>query len=163
MTAPMFLARTRRLLGVALFGTLSLLPLAACTTSTPELEAPAATQLQSAVLLVTESSAAGDFATALQQLDAVEATLLDAAAGEKVSAARAARIQAAITMVRTDLEAAIRDDEATPAPAETSSPSESPSTDPSPSSEPTFDPDCNKGQEKKGTCSREDEPEDGDD
>ena len=64
MTAPMPWARTRRLLCVALVGTLSLLPLAACTTSPPELDASAAAQLQSAVLQVTESSAAGDFATA---------------------------------------------------------------------------------------------------
>ena len=151
MTAPW--ARTRRLLGVALFGTLSLLPLAACTTSPPELEAPAAEQLQSAVLRVSESSAAGDFATALQQLDEVEAELLDAAAAEQLSAARAARVHAAILLVRADLEAAMPEDETTPAPGETSSP------EPAPSTGPTFDPDCNKGQEKKGTCSR-DEPDD---
>lgn len=156
MTAPLSWSRTRRLLGVALFGTLSLLPLAACTTSPPELEAPAAESLQSAVLRVTESSAVGDFATALQQLDEVEAQLLDAAAGEQLSAARAARVQAAILMVRADLEAAVHEDEAPPMPPETSSPG------PTPSPGPTFDPDCNKGQEKKGTCSR-DEPEDGDD
>jgi hypothetical protein len=156
MTAPLCWSRTRRLLGVALFGTLSLLPLAACTTSPPEFEASAAEHLQSAVLRVTESSAAGDFATALQQLDEVEAELLDAAAGEQLSAARAARVQAAILMVRADLEAAVHEDEAPPMPRETSSPG------PTPSTGPTFDPDCNKGQEKKGTCSR-DEPEDGDD
>lgn len=155
MTAAMPWARTRRLLGVALVGALSLLPLAACTTSTPELDAPAAEQLQSAVLLVTESSAAGDFDTALQQLDAVEAALLDASVAEQLSATRAARIHAAILLVRADLEAAVFDEEPTPAPAETSSPS------PAPSTGPTVDPDCNKGQEKKGACIR-DEP-DGDD
>lgn len=156
MTAPMPLARIRRLLGVALFGTLSLLPLAACTGTPPELEASAAEQLQSAVLQVTESSAAGDFATALQQLDAVEAALLDASAAEQLSAARAARVHAAIVLVRADLEAAMPDEEAPPVPPQTSSPS------PTPSTGPTFDPDCNKGQEKKGTCTQ-DEPDDGGD
>ncbi|HEY9425390.1 MAG TPA: hypothetical protein VIP54_11385 [Microterricola sp.] len=155
MTAPMPWARTRRLLCVALVGTLSLLPLAACTTSPPELDASAATQLQSAVLQVTESSAAGDFAAAAQQLDAVEAALLEASAAEQLSAARAARVHAAIVLVRADLEAAMRDEQSTPPPP-TSSPS------PTPSTGPTFDPDCNKGQEKKGTCTQ-DEPDDGGD
>lgn len=166
MTAPVFPARTRRLLAALLFGTLSLLPLAACTSPPPELEAPAAEQLQSAVLRVSQSSAVGDFATALQQLDEVEAELLDAAAAEQLSAARAARVHAAILLVRADLEAAMQQNTVTPAPPETPAPNPSagpnPSTGPNPSSAPPFDPDCNKGQEKKGTCSRE-APDDGED
>ncbi|RZU67016.1 hypothetical protein EV379_3391 [Microterricola gilva] len=161
MTAPTPWARTRRLLGVALFGAMTLLPLAACTSSSPELDAPAATQLQSAVLLVTESSAAGDFAAALQQLDAVEAALLDASVDEQLSAARAARIHAAIMLVRADLEAAMEGDEATPAPDETTpTPDETSSPSPTASTEPTFDPNCNRGQEKKGACSRDEPGED---
>ncbi len=66
-----------------------------------------AESLQTSVLAVTEASAAGDPAAALARLDELQAALLDAKAKGTVEQSRFDSINAAIALVRADLEQAI--------------------------------------------------------
>ena len=79
----------------------------AATPMTPSYSSAAASRLQSAVLSVSSSAAAGDPAAALSRLDELTVTLADARARGEVSAARHDSISAAIALVRADLQAAI--------------------------------------------------------
>lgn len=103
-------------LAIAIAGILSL---GSCA-PTSDYGSEAALALQSRVLTVTESSAAGDYVGALTRLDELEVSLRDAFARGEVTQERFDSILAAITLVRADLEAAIaakQDAEQTPAPA----------------------------------------------
>lgn len=72
-----------------------------------------ASRLQSAVLSVT-SSAEVDPIAALARLDELATMLADARARGEISAARFESISAAIALVRTDLEAAVAQDDSKP-------------------------------------------------
>ena len=82
--------------------------LAGCAAS-PEKNYPSevVATLQAGVLAVTEASASGDPAAAMDRLDELQATLLDANAKGTVTEARFTSISAAITLVRADLERVI--------------------------------------------------------
>lgn len=99
-----------------LAGAALLIPLTAC--SAPALDAGVAAQLQDSVTAVAGAAAAGDLAAAATRLDELQAEFDTAVEADQVTAARAARIQSAITAVRADLVAA------------TPSPSTSPSGEP---------------------------------
>ena len=81
--------------------------LGGCAAEAPDLDPTAAHELQTAVVAVAEPAAKGDFATSLEQLDAVQQRLDAAAADGAISAERAATIQSAIDAVRADLELAL--------------------------------------------------------
>ena len=126
--------RGRAAVGLAA-ATTAVLLLAGCAgSSTPEDRA--LDDLQQRTQSVTQSSADGDYAKALAQLEelraAVEADLADAS----IDQARHDEVIARIDAVRAQLEAARDAEESTPAPS--TSPSESPS--PSPSRTPTPSP-----------------------
>lgn len=89
--------------------------LAAC--STPAIDSTTAAQLQDTVVAVAEHASSGDGAAAVAQLDELQAQLDSAVDADLITAARAARVQAAIDTIRADLEAlAAPEPEATPAP-----------------------------------------------
>ena len=75
--------------------------------TTSSYSSAAASRLQSAVLSVSSSAAAGDPAAALSRLDELTVTLADARARGEVSTARLDSISAAMALVRADLQAAI--------------------------------------------------------
>lgn len=77
--------------------------LTGCAGNSPEIEQPVAASFQSAVFDVTTAAQAGDFDTAVSELDSLQADLLAATAAEQVSGARSAEIQLAIDAVRADL------------------------------------------------------------
>ena len=79
----------------------------AATPTASSYSSAAASRLQSAVLSVSSSAAAGDPAAALSRLDELTAPLADARARGEVSTARLDSISAAMTLVRADLQAAI--------------------------------------------------------
>jgi hypothetical protein len=80
--------------------------LASCAAPPTPLSSQTSTALQSGVVAVAESAAAGDPTSALARLDELQQTLDAALAARDVTAERAAAIQAAIDAVRADLEPA---------------------------------------------------------
>lgn len=95
--------------------------LAGCAGTPPTLSSQTSTALQSGVVAVAESAAAGDQTSALARLDELQQTLDAALAAGDVTAERAAAIQAAIDAVRADLQ---------PAPAPSVEPVPQPTVDP---------------------------------
>ena len=78
--------------------------LAGCANPAPQISSGASTQMQTAVVSIAESAAAGDAASALAQLDQLQQLLDAALAGGSVTAERAAAIQTRIDIVRADLQ-----------------------------------------------------------
>jgi hypothetical protein len=113
----------RRLTAAAAALALGAAILAGCAPGPTALSSQVSTDMQSAVVAVAESAAAGDPTTALARLDELQQNLDAALAAGDVTAERAAAIQSAIDAVRTDLQSA-------PAP----------SVEPAPVPEPTVDP-----------------------
>ena len=105
---------------VALAGAALIALLSGC--ASPTFDQTTATQLQESVVSVAESAAAGDFPGAVAELDELQTELDAAIEADLVTAARAARIQAAINVVRADLDVLV-------APA-------APATEPTPPTEP---------------------------
>lgn len=80
--------------------------LAGCAAPSGDLSQATAGALQKGVVAVAESAAAGDPATALTRLDELQQQLASALADGDVGTERAATIQAAIDVVRADLQPA---------------------------------------------------------
>ena len=80
--------------------------LAGCAAPSAELSPGASAAMQESVVLIAESAAAGDPAGALGRLDQLQQELASALADGSVSDERAAAIQAAIELVRADLQPA---------------------------------------------------------
>ncbi len=78
--------------------------LAGCATTPGDISSGTAGELQTTVVAIAESAAAGDAAGALAQLDALQQQLDAAVADGSVSAERAAAIQSRIDLVRADLQ-----------------------------------------------------------
>lgn len=89
---------------------------AGCQATAPDITADQAKAFQARVLAVTSAVAEGGYAAALEALTALETDLDAAAAAGDISFARHQRIEAAITVVRTDVQGAI-DAQAEPEPA----------------------------------------------
>lgn len=103
----------------AVVGTVLVLSLTtACQAPSPDISSEKAEQLQSRVLAVTTAVADGGYAAALEALTVLETELDAAAADGSVSFARHQRIEAALALVRQDVQAAI-DAAAKPTPAPT--------------------------------------------
>ena len=81
--------------------------LTGCAQESSEYPAETASALQAQVLLVSESAAAADPATALVRLAELEAGAKDALARETITPERYESIIAAIALVRVDLETAV--------------------------------------------------------
>jgi len=94
---------------------------AGCQTTAPDITPDQAEAFQSRVLEVTSAVAEGGWAAALGALTALEGELDAAAAAGDISFARHQRIEAAMTAVREDVQAAI-DAQAKPEPAPTPTP-----------------------------------------
>jgi uncharacterized membrane protein YgcG len=75
-----------------------------CATAQPDLDKGVAATMQTSVLSIAESAASGDLATANAHLDELQSRLKIALAEGDVTEARAAEIQAAIDLVRADLQ-----------------------------------------------------------
>ena len=86
-----------------------------CSAAAPDITDEKAEQFQSRVLAVTSAVADGGYAAALEALTALQAELDAAAADGSLSFARHQRIEAAMALVRADIQAAI-DAAAVPAP-----------------------------------------------
>lgn len=98
--------------------------LAGCAGGTePDPTAAQAEAYRAQVVAIAETSASGDYAAALAELDAFEAELDAAVADGEVDADREQRIREAIALVRADLEAAI---------VETAEPEPEPEREPEP-------------------------------
>ena len=91
-----------RRLAAALAGVALVAGLSGC--ATPALDDAAAAQFQESVVAIADSAAAGDLAGAVGGLDELQTELDAAIEADLVTAARAARIQAAIDAVRSDLD-----------------------------------------------------------
>ena len=78
--------------------------LAGCANTSPEISSGASTQMQTAVVSIAESAAAGDAVSALAQLDQLQQLLDAALADGSVTAERGAAIQTRIDLVRADLQ-----------------------------------------------------------
>lgn len=89
-----------------------------CQASPPDISDETAAQFQSRVLAVSTAVADGGYAAALDALTALQAELDAAAADGSLSFARHQRIEAAMALVRADIQAAI-DAQAVPTPAPT--------------------------------------------
>ncbi len=83
------------------------LVLSGCSIQPDPYPATTAAKLQSEVLAVSRSSAAGDYRASVTQLDELAVTLKDALARGTLSRERYNSISSAIALVRTDLESAI--------------------------------------------------------
>lgn len=101
----------------------------ACQADSPDITSAKAEQLQSRVLAVTTAVSDGSLAKALELLIALEAELKAAAADGTVSKERQEQIEAAIAVVRADIQAAIDalaepepEPEPAPSPVETVTP-----------------------------------------
>ena len=105
-------------LAAALAGVALVAGLSGC--ASPALDEAAGSQLQESVVAIADAAAAGDLAGAVGGLDELQTELDAAIAADRVTAARAARIQAAIDAVRTDLASL----QAATAPVETPAPVE---------------------------------------
>lgn len=77
---------------------------AGCAVTPGDISSGTAGELQTTVVAIAESAAAGDAAGALAQLDALQQQLDAAVANGSVSAERAAAIQSRIDLVRADLQ-----------------------------------------------------------
>ncbi|KJQ56023.1 hypothetical protein RS85_00149 [Microbacterium sp. SA39] len=84
----------------------AVLTMAGCVGPKTELDAQTSEQWQAQVLAIAESAEAGDPATALTDLAALETETTQARSDGEISAERAAIIQQSIAAVRADLEAA---------------------------------------------------------
>ena len=93
--------------------------LAGCAATPADIAGGTAAEMQTTVVSIAESAAAGDSAGALAQLDGLQQQLDAALADGSVSAERAAAIQSRVDLVRADLQ---------PEPA----PAVEPPTDPAP-------------------------------
>lgn len=82
------------------------LVLGGCAQAETDLSAAASGRLQTLVVSVAQTAATGDFASALVQLDALQAELVSAREQGDVSEERASSIQASIDAVRADLQLA---------------------------------------------------------
>lgn len=80
--------------------------LAGCAATPGDIASGTAAQLQTTVVSIAETAAAGDAAGALSQLDVLQQQLDAALADGSVSAERAAAIQGRIDVVRADLQPA---------------------------------------------------------
>lgn len=98
-----------------------LLLLAGCQTAPQDLSTDRAEQFQARVLAITTAVSDGSYAGALDELAALEADLNAAAADGTISFSRHQRIEAALSAVKADVQAAV-DAEVAPAPAETPTP-----------------------------------------
>ncbi|WP_439594302.1 hypothetical protein [Microbacterium sp.] len=94
------------------------LSLSACSSAPAGPDVDTAEAWQTRVVAIAELAAAGDPASGLQELAALEAEALSAREAGEISAERAAQIQEAIVLVRADLEAAAT----TPTPVVTTEP-----------------------------------------
>ncbi len=101
---------------VMVMGLAVVLMLAGCAAPADEYGPDAADRLQAGVLEVTEASASSDHADALTNLAELGVALADARARGAVTAERFESISAAIELVRTDLEAAIKAEAPEPTP-----------------------------------------------
>ena len=109
----------RRLTAAAVALALGASILAGCTPAPTALSPQVSTDMQSAVVAVAESAAAGDPTTALARLDELQQRLDAALAAGDVTQERAAAIQSAIDAVRAGLQ---------PTPAPTVEPAPAPAT-----------------------------------
>ncbi|MEO6825997.1 MAG: hypothetical protein ABI255_07890 [Microbacteriaceae bacterium] len=107
--------------GLCWTGLLIVAALTGCVQAEPDFSPGAAGQLQQSVAAVTGSAAAGQVEQAIAELDALQAQLNEATASGSVDAARSARIQASIDLVRADLVSALP----APSPAPQTVPDES--------------------------------------
>jgi hypothetical protein len=112
----------------ALAITVCVAALAGCAGPTPSIEAAAARQLQSSVVAIAQSAAAGNASRAMSRLDALNTAVQADTASGAITGKRAAAIRAAIAKVRADLTAAIQSKPPTAAPSPDSSGSGSSST-----------------------------------
>jgi hypothetical protein len=112
-------------MAAALAITVGAAALAGCTGSVPDIEVTAAKQLQSSVVAIAQSAAAGDAAGALSRLNALQSAVQADTASGAISGERAAVIRAAIAKVRADLTAAAHSTPPTAAPSPGSSGSDS--------------------------------------
>lgn len=103
------------------------LAVSGCATTQSGLDPQTSQQWQAQVLAIAEGAEAGDVATALAELDALETDATQARADGEITAERAAIIQQSIALVRSDLEARVAEP-ATPVP-EQSVVTDQPSTD----------------------------------
>lgn len=78
--------------------------LTGCAGTPPDISSDTSEQMQTTVVSIGESAAAGDAAHALAQLDELQQQLDAALAGGSVSADRAAAIQSRMDLVRADLQ-----------------------------------------------------------
>ena len=81
--------------------------LSGCAQTPTDISPSTAKELQSAVVTISQSASAGDLSGALTQLDALENTLRQKTAAGAITGDRSTRIEAAIEVVRSDLEAQI--------------------------------------------------------
>jgi hypothetical protein len=117
--------------------------LTGCVGASPAIQNTTAQRLQSGVLAVAESSSGGDFTGALGQLVALQNALGDATVAGTVSATRSVQIQAAIDLVREDLQAKM-------APVPSAGPSPSSSATPRDSVTPGVGGTADQGKGDKG-------------
>ena len=99
--------------------------LSGCAQAPTDISPSTAKELQSAVVTISQSASAGDLSGALTQLDALENTLRQKTAAGAITGDRSTRIEAAIEVVRSDLEAQIAALTPTPAPEPTPTPTKS--------------------------------------
>ena len=95
--------------------------LSGCQSAPSDLSPGGAEQLQTRVLSITNAIADGSYPGALDEVAALEADLDAAAADGTISFSRYQRIEAALTVVKADVQAAV-DAQVTPAPTETATP-----------------------------------------
>jgi hypothetical protein len=107
----------RQRIAAAVAGGLLVLGLAGCA-GPSSLDSAASAGMQDSVVAVAQLAAKGDAAGATAQLDTLQSQLDAAVEGDLVTAARAARIQDAIDVVRADLAALVAPQ---PAPSPTES------------------------------------------
>lgn len=87
-----------------------------CAPRHPDIAAKTAETLQASVLQVADRTAAGDFGGALTELNTLQTELRQETAAGRITGDRSIRIQAAIDLVRNDLEGKLP----APTPADTS-------------------------------------------
>jgi outer membrane biosynthesis protein TonB len=117
---------------------------AGCQATPPDIAPDRTEAFQARILAVTSAVAEGGYAAALDALSALETELDAAAAAGSVSFARHQRIEAAMTVVRADVQAAI-DAQAVPEPA----PAPAPRKTAAPVEEEKATPDTETDAEKK--------------
>jgi hypothetical protein len=110
-------------LGLVLSMVVCVTALSGCVATSPDIQNATAQRLQSGVVAVADSSSGGDFTGALGQLVTLQNALAAATSAGTVSATRSVQIQAAIDVVREDLQAKL-------APVPTVIPSPSPTVTP---------------------------------